>query len=92
MGDSYQYEDIEVFYTGGEGSPRKSVTGGPVRIEDIRKTHDPFHLYEDPDFPADLTSIGNVGGDAAAGSGSGAARTFDWLRSFVSNYLIYFKV
>jgi len=55
-----------IYYAGESGSPKSSVTGGPVRIEDIRQKYKKNNLFQDPDFLPIQSSIGNPGGDSAA--------------------------
>jgi len=68
-----------IYYAGESGSPISSITGGPVKIEDIRQKYNKKNLFEDPDFPATQQSIGNVGGDSAAGKKL-TGQTFQWAR------------
>ena len=75
----YTVKDVPVYYTGGEGSPLSSRTGDPVNIDTIRQEYNSSRLYEDPDFPADATSLGKIGGDSAAESGK-AAKSYEWWR------------
>lgn len=80
---SYKVEETEVFYYGSTESGFTSSTGNPVKFEEIQKQYNSKNLYNDPDFPANDYSIGQVGGDQAAKSGA-AVKEYTWLRPSVS--------
>ena len=78
----------KVYVAGEYGSPLSSVTGQPVRIEEIRAKYNRNNPWTDPDFPPVYSSLGAIGGDGARGEvldPNSDPRTYSWIRPHVSS-------